>query len=65
MDDTPHHNEAKAAEWAAILAESEAEAGLFVSGDEILRELHESIARMENRATPGHADAAPGSPPHR
>jgi hypothetical protein len=37
----------------AALAESEAkaEAGLFVSGDEIMRELQESIARMERRAT--------------
>jgi len=68
MNDTPHHSDATAAEWAAILAESEAEAeaGLFVSGDEIMRELHESIARMEGRtAAADHADPAPGSPPRR
>ena len=41
---------ATAAAWAAILAESEAEAEarLFVSGDEIKRELHESLARMDS-----------------
>jgi hypothetical protein len=35
------------AELLAALAESEAEAGLLVSGDEIIPEPHESIARME------------------
>jgi hypothetical protein len=62
MDDTPHRaNAAKAAEWAAILEESEAEvaAGLAVSGDEIMRELRESIARMEGRRTPDAAKAKP------
>lgn len=68
MNDTPHHSDATAAEWATILAESEAEAeaGLFVSGDEIMRELYESIARMEGRAAAAdHPDPAPGSPPRR
>jgi predicted transcriptional regulator len=52
MNDATHHSDATAAEWAAILAESEAEAeaGRFVSGDEMMRELRESIARMEGRA---------------
>jgi hypothetical protein len=61
MDDTPRHD--AAGEWAEILAESEAEveAGLFVSGDEIIRELHESIVRMEKRS----ANAVTGSNPRR
>jgi predicted transcriptional regulator len=68
MNDTPHHGHATAAEWAAILAESEAEAeaGLFVPGDEIMRELRESIARMESRvASADRTGAVPGSPPCR
>ncbi len=46
------------AKLLAALADSEAEAraGLFVSGDEIMRELRESIARMEARTgAAGHA----------
>jgi hypothetical protein len=60
MDDTSHHRHPadceppmpSEAELLAALTESEAEAeaGLFVSGDEIMRELRESIARMEGRA---------------
>lgn len=69
MDDTPYRSHATAAEWAAILAESEAEAeaGLLISGDEIMRELHQSIARMENAAAAeaDHADATFGSLLHR
>ena len=72
MDDTPHHSRPAGrdqpmpgeAELPAALAESEAEAeaGLFVSGDEVLRELHESIARMEGRAAEAHdADVESGS----
>ena len=66
MDDTPPHRHP--ADWnppmpteaklLAALADSEAEAraGLFVSGDEIMRELRESIARMEARTgAAGHA----------
>lgn len=51
MNDSIHQHDATAAEWAAILAESEAEAeaGLLVSGDDVMRELYESIARMEGR----------------
>jgi hypothetical protein len=51
------------AELLAALAESEAEAeaGLFVSGDEIMRELRESIARMEGRGPTDHVDPEPGS----
>jgi len=57
MDDTPHQR--RLADWApptpseaerlASLAWSEVElaAGQMVSGDEVLRELDESIARME------------------
>ena len=46
------------AELLAAPAESEAETGMFVSGDEIMRELYESIARMEGRdAATDHADA--------
>jgi hypothetical protein len=63
MDDTPHQR--RPADWdtpmpseaelLASLARSEAQlaAGRTVSGDEMLRELDESIARMEaKRATP-------------
>jgi len=70
MDDTPPR---KPADWEpltpseadllAALAESEAEAeaGLLVSGDDIMRELHESIARMEKGGTAAdHADKEPG-----
>jgi hypothetical protein len=59
MDDTPHHRHPAGweppmpseAELLASLARSEAElaAGQIVSGDEVLRELDESIARMEAR----------------
>jgi hypothetical protein len=67
MDDTPRHSDAIAAEWAVILAESEAEAeaGLFVSGDEIMRELHESVARMEGRTAAERGGVEPGSTPRR
>jgi hypothetical protein len=75
MDNNPHRKHPpdrepptpSEAELLAALAESEAEAeaGLFVSGDEIMRELQESIARMEGRATAEHAGAEPDSPPRR
>jgi hypothetical protein len=76
MDDTPHHRQPtdrnpptpSEAELLAALAESEAEAeaGVFVSGDEIMRELHESIAWMESRDTAAdQADVEPGSPRRR
>lgn len=61
MDTTPRDNQAASA-WAEILAESEAEAeaGLFVSGDDLLRELHESIARMEKRGVKATAGGNQG-----
>jgi hypothetical protein len=75
MNDTPHRGHPAdvdppmltEAELLAALAESEAEAeaGLFVSGDEIMRELRDSIARMEGRAAADHASPVPGSPPGR
>jgi hypothetical protein len=76
MDDGPHHRPLadwntptpSEAELLAALAESEAEAeaGLFVSGVEIMRELYESIARMEGQAAAAdHADLEPGSSPRR
>jgi hypothetical protein len=76
MDDTSHHRHPadceppmpSEAELLAALTESEAEAeaGLFVSGDEIMRELRESIARMEGRAVAAdHPDIEPGSSPRR
>jgi predicted transcriptional regulator len=63
MDDTPHRTDAAPAGWAEILAESEAEAeaGLFVPGDEIMRELRESIARLEAK----QAATAQGRPSRR
>jgi hypothetical protein len=76
MNDAPRHTRSTLpadpdppmpgeAELLTALSESEAEAevGLFVSGDELMRELHESIARMESRAEALHADT--GSPPRR
>jgi hypothetical protein len=76
MDDTPHHSHPadwhppmpSEAELVAALAESEAEAkaSLFVSGNEIMRELHESIARMEGRVVAAdRGDVEPGSSPRR
>jgi hypothetical protein len=56
------------AELLAALAESEAEAeaGLFVYGEEIMRELRESIARMEGQAkAAASANIEPGSSPRR
>ena len=55
MDDTPHRTKATSAGWLEILAESEAEADarLFVDGDAIMRELDESIARMEAKQATG------------
>jgi hypothetical protein len=48
MDDNPSPAAAPAG-WLEALAESEAEldAGLTVPGDVVMRELYESIARME------------------
>lgn len=70
MDDTPRNKlpayrdppMPSSAELLAVLAESEAEAeaGLFLSGDELIRELHESIARLEARQT---VPEEPGPPP--
>jgi hypothetical protein len=69
MDDTPHHG--RQTDWdppvpaeADLLAaltdsEAEAEAGLFVSGDEVLRELHESITRMEGRTAAAGTSGSP------
>ena len=49
--------------WLDAIAKSEAElaAGLTVAGDEVMRELYESIARLEARQT-GDKDrgGAPG-----
>jgi hypothetical protein len=63
MDDTPRHKlpadwdppMPSEAELLASLARSDAEfaAGQFVSGDEVLRELDESIARMEAKRSGG------------
>jgi hypothetical protein len=61
MDDTPTPAIAPSG-WLEALAESEAElaAGLTVPGDEIMRELHESIARLEaKRAGKPRGKAAP------
>jgi hypothetical protein len=63
MTDTPRHK--RPADWdppmpneaelLASLARSEAEfaSGLLVSGDEVLRELDDSIARMEAKRSGG------------
>lgn len=76
MDDAPHHSDppdwnpptaTKAALLAALaVSEAEAKAGLLVSGDEIMRELRESIARMEGRAVAAkRTDLKLGSTPRR
>lgn len=48
MDDTLKNNRAPS-EWLAALDRADAQyaAGDLVSGDDIMRELHETIARME------------------
>ncbi|MBW4090979.1 MAG: hypothetical protein HIU82_07715 [Proteobacteria bacterium] len=63
MDDTPRNRlpvdwnppTPSEAELSAALAESEADlaAGRLVSGDDVLRELDESIARMEAKRAGG------------
>jgi predicted metalloprotease with PDZ domain len=61
MVETTHRAEVPA-EWLEALAESEAQlaAGQTVPGDEIMRELHESIARLEaNRADKPRRGATP------
>ena len=60
MDDTPQRIGAAPAEWAEILAESEAEAdsGLSVPGEVVRRELRDSIARLEAKAA-GRQDKTP------
>jgi len=75
MDDILHHKPQadwtppapSEAELLAMLAESEAEAdaGIFMSADEIMRELKESIARMEGPAAADHVDVEPGASPRR
>ena len=55
MDDTPHHSPRadwepptpSEAELLAVLAESEAEAGLFVDGDALIRDLYADADRLE------------------
>jgi hypothetical protein len=51
MDDTPHRTEAPA-DWLEVLAESDADlaAGRIVPGDVVMRDLRESLARLEAKA---------------
>ena len=51
MDDTPTRAIAPAG-WLEVLAESEADlaAGRIVSGDEVMRDLHDGLARLEAKA---------------
>ena len=51
MNDTPHHAIVPAA-WLEAIAEGEADlaAGRIVPGDEIMRELRESLARLDSVA---------------
>jgi hypothetical protein len=55
MDEITPSTQPVPAGWLEALAESRAElaAGLTVPGDEIMRELYESIARLEARKTNG------------
>jgi len=52
MNDTPTLPVAPAG-WLEALAESDADlaAGRIVSGDEVMRDLRESLARLEAKAT--------------
>ena len=51
MDDTVHHADAPAG-WLEVLAESDADiaAGRIVPGDVVMRDLRESLARLEAEA---------------
>ena len=71
MDDTPRIKSAddqdpplpSRDELLRVLAESEAEAdaGLFVSGAKVIRELYEAAEQLESRlAEPEKSDPAPG-----
>lgn len=71
MNDTPHTTlradqeppMPSRDELLRVLAESEAEAeaGLFVSGDKVIRELYEAAAQLEaSRATPKKSDPESG-----
>ena len=61
MNDTPHHASVPAA-WLEAIAEGEADlaAGRIVPGDEIMRELRESLARLEAVADEPSPPEAPG-----
>ena len=49
MDDTPTRAGSAPSEWLDAIAEGEADlaAGRIVSGDQVMRELRESLVRME------------------
>ena len=63
MDEIPTTRQVPSG-WLDAIEESEAElaAGLTVAGDEVMRELYESIARLEARQT---GDKAGGGTPGR
>jgi hypothetical protein len=52
MNDTPHPTEPPA-DWLEVLAESDADfaAGRIVSGDIVLRDLRDGLARLEAKAS--------------
>ncbi len=56
MDDTPTHSVAPAG-WLEALAEGDADlaAGRIVPGEVVLRDLKESLARLEAKAAPNSA----------
>jgi predicted transcriptional regulator len=61
MNDTPHHASVPAG-WLEAIAEGEADlaAGRIVPGDEIMRELRESLARLEAVADEPSPPETPG-----
>ena len=61
LSDAPNPPTPSRDELLRVLAESQAEAdaGLFVSGDEVIRELYQATAQLEARlATPKKSTAA-------
>jgi predicted transcriptional regulator len=61
MDETPHRANVPA-EWLEAIAEGEADlaAGRIVPGEEFMRELRESLARLEMQADEPSPPEAPG-----
>jgi predicted transcriptional regulator len=61
MDDTPTRARSAPAEWLEAIADGEADlaAGRIVPGEQIMRELRESLARLE---APDNEPSPPDGP---